>query len=133
MRWLVTGSTGMLGTDLLEMLAERRPEDDVLGLSRSQLDIADPASVSAAVSDRDVVVNCAAWTDVDQAETHEELAFRANAVGPAMLARACGVSKAKLLHVSTDYVFAGNADAAYPEHSPLAPSSAYGRTKAAGE
>ena len=133
MRWLVTGSAGMLGRDLLDVLQQRRPDDDVLGLSRTDLDIAEPAAVVAAVHGRDVVVNCAAWTDVDGAETHEDRAFRVNALGAAVLARACARSNATMLQISTDYVFAGDATQPYAEDAAVGPQSAYGRTKVAGE
>lgn len=123
----------MLGTDLLEVLRTRRPDDVVTGVDLPELDITQPLSVAAAIDGVDVVLNCAAWTDVDGAETREDLAFRVNAVGPATLARACGGSKAKLVHISTDYVFAGDSGTPYAEDAPLAPRSAYGRTKAAGE
>ena len=128
-RWLVVGSTGMLGRDVVAALDGR----DVTGLSRPAVDVADLSSVRAAVDGHDVVVNCAAWTAVDEAETHEADAFAANAVGAANLARACAATGAWLVHVSTDYVFAGDAGAPYPEDAPIAPRSAYGRTKAAGE
>ncbi|WP_369824419.1 dTDP-4-dehydrorhamnose reductase [Cellulosimicrobium sp. CUA-896] len=97
------------------------------------LDVTDPARVHAAVAGHDVVVNCAAWTAVDAAESHEGEAFVVNAVGPANLARAARASGARLVQVSTDYVFEGNAARPYPEDAPVAPRSAYGRTKAAGE
>ena len=128
-RWLVVGSTGMLGRDVVSALAGR----DVTGLTRPEVDVADLPSVLAFVEGHDVVVNCAAWTAVDDAETHEAEAFAANAVGAANLARACAATGAWLVHVSTDYVFAGDASAPYAEDAPIAPRSAYGRTKAAGE
>ncbi len=131
--WLVTGANGMLATDLLEVLATRRPDDSVVQMDLPELDITDPVGTARAVEGVDVVVNCAAWTDVDGAESNEAAAFRVNAVGPSTLARACAAHDAWLLHISTDYVFAGDADAPYPEDSPLRPATAYGRTKAAGE
>jgi dTDP-4-dehydrorhamnose reductase len=85
------------------------------------------------VAGHDIVVNVAAWTAVDDAETHEAQAFAVNAVGAANLARACSAASARMLQVSTDYVFAGDATSPYAEDAPLAPRSAYGRTKAAGE
>jgi dTDP-4-dehydrorhamnose reductase len=97
------------------------------------LDVTDPTAVRAAVAGCDVVVNCAAWTGVDEAETHEGQAFAVNAVGPALLARACAFGGARLLQISTDYVFGGDAAEPYPEHAVPAPRTAYGRTKAAGE
>ena len=132
-RWLVTGAHGMLGTDLLQVLTRRRPADTVIARDLPELDITDPHQVASAVAGVDVVVNCAAWTDVDGAETHEAAAFTVNAVGPATLARACATSGTWLLHLSTDYVFAGDASEPYAEDAPIAPRSAYGRTKAAGE
>lgn len=128
-RWLVTGAGGMLGRDLVEALAG----DTVTALSRAELDVTDPEAVAEAVAAHDVVVNAAAWTDVDAAEADEEAATRVNAGGPAALAAACGRHAARLLHVSTDYVFDGSAVAPYPEGAPVAPLSAYGRGKAAGE
>jgi len=132
-RWLVTGAGGMLGRDVLGVLAGR-PEIAVTAADRAALDVTDLAAVRTAVAGHEVVVNCAAWTAVDDAESQEPAAFAANAVGPANLARAAAESGAWLLHVSTDYVFAGDdAGRPYPEDAPIAPRSAYGRTKAAGE
>lgn len=127
--WLVLGHLGMLGTDVMAALGGR----DVTGLDRPDVDITDPASVADAIAGHDVVVNCAAYTAVDDAETHEGLAFSVNAVGPDTLARACALTGAWLVHISTDYVFAGDATTPYPTDAPMAPRSAYGRTKAAGE
>lgn len=128
-RWLIVGHKGMLGTDLLGALEGR----DVVGLDLPDLDITDPVQVEDGISGFDVVVNCAAFTAVDAAEEQESVAFAVNAVGPANLARSCGRSGAALLHISTDYVFAGDATEPYPVDAALAPKSAYGRTKAAGE
>lgn len=132
-RWLVAGAHGMLGTDLLAVLTARCPDDEVLASDRPDLDITDEHAVARAVDGVDVVVNCAAWTDVDAAQAHEAEAFAVNAVGPSVLARSCAVSGAWLLHVSTDYVFAGDAAEPYAEGALVHPRTAYGRTKAAGE
>ena len=128
-RWLVTGAAGMLGRDLVEVLSD----DDVLGLARAELDVTDEASVARAVTGHDVVVNAAAWTDVDGAEDAEAEATRVNGVGPRVLAEECRRSGARLVHLSTDYVFDGEAGEPYAEDAPPAPRSAYGRSKLAGE
>ncbi|WP_043496717.1 dTDP-4-dehydrorhamnose reductase [Georgenia sp. SUBG003] len=130
MRWLVTGAAGMLGTDLVQRLTT---EHEVRAAGRADVDITDESSVAAAVRDVDVVVNCAAWTAVDDAETQEAEAFTLNAVGPQLLARAARRAGARMVQVSTDYVFDGSATEPYEEDAPLGPASAYGRTKAAGE
>lgn len=131
MRWLVTGAGGMLGTDVVARLGQAGHE--VRAADRAELDVTDPAAVDRVVRDVDVVVNCAAWTAVDDAETTEAPAFTLNAVGPQLLARAARVAGARMVQVSTDYVFDGAATSPYAEDAPLAPRSAYGRTKAAGE
>ena len=129
MRWLVVGGKGMLGQELVHALDGQR----VLGVDREEIDIVDPVSVARVVRDVDVVVNCAAYTAVDAAESDEPTAFAVNAVGPANLARTTRAIGARLVHISTDYVFAGDATTPYSAGAPLAPRSAYGRTKAAGE
>ena len=132
-RWLVTGAAGLLGTDLVAAL-ERRG-DFVTGLDRAGLDVTDAAAVGTAVAryHPDVVVNCAAWTAVDDAEAAEEQVLAVNAGGPANLASACDRAGARLVQVSTDYVFAGTSARPYAEHDVPAPRTAYGRTKLAGE
>ncbi|MEV0176335.1 dTDP-4-dehydrorhamnose reductase [Streptomyces sp. NPDC050803] len=134
MRWLVTGAGGMLGHDVLAELRARGAE--VTGLDHARLDITEPGSVDRAFTAHrpDLVVNCAAYTAVDDAETDEATALRINGDGPRLLARACAAHGARLIHVSTDYVFSGEARATpYPEDHPPAPRTAYGRTKLAGE
>ena len=128
---LVTGAGGMLGRDLVDVLTAAGAE--VTAVTRAELDVTDPAAVMSAVPGHEVVVNAAAWTDVDGAEEHEEAATRVNGLGPQLLAAACAADGARLVHVSTDYVFDGSATRPYPEDAPLAPRSAYGRSKAAGE
>ena len=132
-RWLVVGCDGMLGQDLVAALGESPGAHEVTAVDRDVLDIIDPDACLAAVAGHDIVVNVAAWTAVDEAETHEAQAFAVNAVGAANLARACSAAGARMVQVSTDYVFAGDATSPYAEDAPLAPRSAYGRTKAAGE
>lgn len=128
-RWLVVGANGMLGTEVMSALVNR----NVQGLDLPDIDITDPMSVQRALAGVDVVVNCAAYTAVDDAETNERIAFLVNAVGPANLARQCAERDAKLVQISTDYVFDGAAEQPYSEMVPPSPKSAYGRTKLAGE
>jgi dTDP-4-dehydrorhamnose reductase len=129
MRLLVTGAAGMLGRDVVA--AAERGGHSVAAFARGALDVTDAAAVRAAVAGArpDVIVNCAAWTDVDGAEAHEADATRVNGEAPAHLA-ATGV---RVVQVSTDYVFDGQASTPYPEVAPTAPRSAYGRSKLAGE
>ncbi len=121
----------MLGQDVTRLLEERGEE--VRALDRDQLDARSEEQVRDVVRDVDVVVNCVAHTAVDAAETEEGTAFELNAVVPALLARASRSIGARLVHVSTDYVFDGSEDVAYGESATMRPRSAYGRTKAAGE
>jgi dTDP-4-dehydrorhamnose reductase len=121
----------MLGQDLVARLAARG--EDVSAFDRAELDITDPLASREIVDGHDIVVNCAAWTAVDEAETREPEAFAVNAVGAQSLARAAAAHGARLVHISTDYVFDGTATVPYAENAPMAPRSAYGRTKAAGE
>ncbi len=121
----------MLGADLVDRLQARG--ESVTAAARGRLDITDSAACESMVRGHDVVVNAAAWTAVDDAESNEAAAFEVNAAGVANLAMACAVHNTKIVHISTDYVFDGAATAPYPEDSPIAPRSAYGRTKAAGE
>lgn len=121
----------MLGQDLVARV--REGGHDVVALDRDELDITDGAAVLDAVAGYDVVANCAAWTAVDDAEAREGDAFVVNAVGPQSLARAAHRHGARLVQVSTDYVFDGHATEPYAEDGFAAPRSAYGRTKLAGE
>ena len=131
--WLVTGAGGMLGTDLVAALTSRG--ESVTAMDRAGLDVTDAAAVTDAITRGrpDVVVNCAAWTAVDDAEASEEQALAVNGGGAANLAAACARFGARLVQVSTDYVFAGDASRPYAEDDVPAPRTAYGRTKLAGE
>jgi dTDP-4-dehydrorhamnose reductase len=129
MRWLVTGAGGMLGRDLGAVLAAAG-ETEVVAATRADLDVTDPAAVRDAVLGADIVVNTAAWTNVDGAEADEAAATAVNGHAVRNLADAAGK---RLIHVSTDYVFDGAATAPYPEEAPRAPINAYGRGKAIGE
>lgn len=128
-RYLIAGAGGMLGHDLQHTLAGR----EVRALTRTELDITDAASVARAVQGVDVVINAAAYTAVDDAETHEDDAYAINATGAGLLAAAAADAGARFVQVSTDYVFPGNATTPYAEDTALDPLGAYGRTKAAGE
>lgn len=131
--WLVTGAGGMLGRDLTALLASRG--ERVVERDRAGLDVTDPGAVQAALDEHRprVVVNCAAWTAVDDAEAREDAALRVNGDAVGHLAAACAARDAALVQISTDYVFDGQATKPYPEDHPAAPRSAYGRTKLAGE
>ncbi len=133
MKLLVTGAAGMLGRDV--MLAAGNAGHEVVGYGRVELDVADPAQLHRRLElERpDVVINCAAWTDVDGAETAEEAAFAINGRGAGNVAAAAAEVEARIVHVSTDYVFDGAKGAPYVESDQPAPLSAYGRTKLAGE
>ncbi|MFG2227275.1 dTDP-4-dehydrorhamnose reductase [Streptomyces sp. NPDC048644] len=131
--WLITGADGMLGREVTALL--RRTGQPVLPLTRADLDLTSPDAVRRALrcARPAVVVNCAAWTDVDGAESAEAAARAVNGDAVRTLARACGGARARLLHLSTDYVFAGDAGTPYPEDAQPAPRTAYGRGKLAGE
>src|SRR3954447_15714080 len=131
MRLLVTGAAGMLGTDVVAAAGGH----DVVALARADLDIADAEAVRAAVRDArpNAIVNCAAWTDVDRAEASEAAATLINGDGAGHVAAAAAEAGAHVVHVSTDYVFPGDATEPYPEDAPTGPIGAYGRSKLAGE
>ena len=130
---LVFGAGGQLGRELVSRA-------DRLGVSlraiaRSDADIADSEAVARSIGQvsPSLVVNAAAYTKVDAAETEPEAAVRSNATGPAVLAANCATVGIPLLHISTDYVFDGTKPTAYVEDDPIAPLGVYGRSKAAGE
>jgi dTDP-4-dehydrorhamnose reductase len=132
MRVLVTGANGMLGQDLMPYLVAQGHE--VTGIDM-EVDIRDAAQVNEAVGRcaPEAIIHCAAWTDVDGAETQESAAFEVNATGAGNVARAAAACGAALVYVSTDYVFDGTSGRDYTENDPTAPIGAYGRTKLAGE
>jgi len=132
-RWLVVGSAGMLGRQLVADLTAAGA--NVSTLTRSQLDVTDAPAVTAAVREAgaDIVVNTTAYTAVDAAETDEAQALAVNGDGPANLAAACAATGSVLLHMSTDYVFPGDATTPYAEDARTGPATAYGRTKLVGE
>ena len=128
MKPLVFGSTGQVATEL----AARA---DITALSRTQADLGDPAACAAAIRAHapDVVINAAAYTAVDRAESEPALAHTVNADAPGTMARACAELGIPFLHISTDYVFDGSGTAPWQVDDPIAPLGVYGRTKAAGE
>lgn len=138
---LVTGGAGQLGSDLA--VAAAKAGADVTAPARAALDITQPHAVVEAVTTLakrareegllPVVINAAAYTQVDAAEEDERKAFAVNSDGPRLLAATCTSNRVPLVHVSTDYVFSGEAERPYEPADPLGPRSAYGRTKAAGE
>jgi dTDP-4-dehydrorhamnose reductase len=120
----VTGASGMLGQDVV-----RAAGGDAVALSRAELDVTDAAAVRRELAGADVVINCAAWTDVDGAEEHPKEALAVNRDG----ARNVSDVVSRVLYVSTDYVFDGEKRTPYVESDPTAPLQAYGRSKLAGE
>ena len=133
LRALVVGARGMLGRDTTAAIAARG--HSVRGLSRAELDITRPADVEHAIGALrpDVVVNCAAWTDVDGAEANAGEAMRVNDAAAALVAATAAAHGASVVYVSSDYVFDGQKRAAYVESDLPAAISAYGRSKQAGE
>jgi dTDP-4-dehydrorhamnose reductase len=133
MRILITGAAGMLGKDVVR--AAEAAGHEPAALTRSALDITDPGALAAAIrSERpDVVINCAAWTNVDGAEREFEAALAINGDGAGYVAAAAAAAGAWTLHISSDYVFDGAKSEPYVESDPVGPVSAYGRSKLAGE
>ncbi len=133
MKLLVAGAAGMLGRDV--MLAAGNAGHDVVGFGHAELDVTDAAGLERKLEMErpDVVINCAAWTDVDGAEGAEESAFAVNGTGAGNLAATAAAVGASIVYVSSDYVFDGAKGAPYVESDQPAPLSAYARTKLAGE
>src|SRR5271166_1777027 len=130
---LVFGSGGQLGQELARMAAPR--EIALTAPTHAQTDVSNRSAVAAALTEYrpSLVVNAAAYTKVDRAETETCAALRANARGPAVLASACAGAEVPLVHISTDYVFDGTQARAYLESDPINPINAYGHSKAVGE
>ena len=133
MKLLVTGAAGMLGRDV--MLAAGNAGHDVVGFGRAELDVTDAGAVEKklGLEHPDVVIHCAAWTDVDGAEEAEEAAMAVNGIGAGKVAATAAAIGAAVVYISSDYVFDGAKGAPYMESDQPAPLSAYGRTKLAGE
>jgi len=134
-RFAITGCRGQLGHALGRQLAEDERAEVVAAVDLPEVDVSDPAAVKRFFDGlaADVVVNAAAYTHVDRCEREPEVAHRANAVAPGLLAEACQRDGRRFVHVSTDYVFAGDRERPYGEDDPTGPRSVYGRTKLAGE
>ncbi len=141
MKILITGSSGMLGTDLLNLLRNEMSLPtynnnlEVVEAPHKNLDITLENKVSEVVSwhTPDIIINCAAFTNVDKCETERETAFNVNAKGPKYIASAAKECGARVIHISTDFVFDGNGDRPYVEEDQTNPLSEYGRTKLEGE
>jgi dTDP-4-dehydrorhamnose reductase len=134
-RIVISGAGGQVGS-LLAAEAARQGRD-VLALPSAQWDITDPQAADQIVRTGDVVINCAAYTNVDGAESDEERAYAVNAAGPEHIAQACARAGARLVHISTDYVFSGDFGGSAPHPYEIdddtAPLSVYGRSKLAGD
>ena len=134
MKVLITGKNGQVGNCLVSQLSNM-PEINFLALSREELDITNAQQVSKIVSkyNPSVIINAAAYTAVDKAESETELANAINNLGPKNLAKAAEQINAVIIHISTDYVFSGNKEGLYTEADEVNPQSVYGQTKLAGE
>lgn len=132
MRILLTGPTGQIGSELHRALPAL---GEVIAVDRAQMELTDPAGIRKMVRSigPDLVVNAAGYTDVDRAESEEELAHRINAIAPGILAQEASRLGAAMIHYSTDYIFNGRATSPYTPNDEPDPINAYGRTKLAGE
>jgi dTDP-4-dehydrorhamnose reductase len=132
MKILITGCNGQVGFLLKKMLTNKV---DLLALTRQELDITNEELVNTTVSNfkPNIIINAAAYTAVDKAESEKKLAFAVNANGPKYLAKAAHNQNTPLIHISTDYVFDGNKLGLYCETDPVAPQGRYGESKLAGE
>ena len=137
MRVLLLGSNGQLGHDILRAYENSGEPFELLPLARDRLDVAVPGAVERVLAslDFDVLVNCTGYHKTDEVEDNAALAFAVNAHAVQAMARACAARRARLLHVSTDYVFGGDIERARPlrEDDPTAPVNVYGASKAMGE
>jgi dTDP-4-dehydrorhamnose reductase len=134
MKILLTGAQGQVGQAIVQA-NQQLSMHEIISCNRHLLDITDSTQVRKVLEQHkpDVVINAAAYTAVDKAESERELAFAVNAIGPKNLARACEASHIPLLHLSTDYIFDGQKVSSYREDDPAAPLGVYGKSKWQGE
>jgi dTDP-4-dehydrorhamnose reductase len=133
MKVLITGANGQLGRELVRQ--GQQVDFEIHPLSRQQLDITNKKQIQQVFTriSPALVINAAAYTQVDKAESESDLAYAVNKKGPTYLARYCADNHLKLIHISTDYVFDGTKERPYRESDPMAPLGVYGRSKAQGE
>jgi dTDP-4-dehydrorhamnose reductase len=136
MRVAITGTTGQLGGRLLTSASLKVARDlTLIDCGRHRMDLGDSSSIPEALDDLkpDVVLSCAAYTAVDAAEDHGDLAFQVNGVAPGLLGKACAERGIRVVHISTDYVFDGRGQSPYQPNDPTGPTGVYGASKLQGE
>ena len=134
MRILVTGKNGQLGKSIHKLVANTKQTDDLVFVGRGELDLSSESNINHYFNNKfDIIINCAAYTAVDKAEEEIELANQINHLAVKRLAQIANEQKAKLIHISTDYVFDGESDKPYTETDATNPINVYGKTKLSGE
>ncbi len=135
MKILVIGKNGQLGQSINKIVSNTQSNNEFVFVGRDQLDLSNENNVASYFesNDFDIIINCAAYTAVDKAESEVELANQVNHLGVKQLAQIANKQKAKLIHISTDYVFDGESDESYLESNITNPINTYGKTKLAGE
>lgn len=135
MKILITGGNGQLGLELCKRLKKSNPDDEIISTNRNTLDISNISQVEKVLKDKqaDIVINCAAYTAVDLCEENIEMAYKVNAIGPKNLAIICEKIGAKLVQISTDYVFDGEEPEPRREDDHTNPQTIYGKSKGLGE
>ncbi len=135
MKILVTGKNGQLGKSINKMIVNNKRDNEFVFVGREELDQSKKYSITSYFENNnfDIIVNCAAYTAVDKAEEEKELADQVNHLSVAQLAEIANKQQAKLIHISTDYVFDGESIEPYLESDPTRPINTYGKTKLAGE
>lgn len=138
LRIILTGANGQLGRSLQRVASERFPEVELLATDYQELDVTQQGALEDYLADKhsflpSILINCAAYTAVDKAESEDEAAYQLNSFAPAYLAMSCGMLDMMMIHISTDYVFDGNKAEPYLEDEPHQPLSVYGETKSVGE